>query len=220
MTKYSPWFDMSNIKGYLLSNAVTGLFSFGAYHFWLSRNDKEKHNQLIDVASEDKFKILHKKISTYGVTKNMDYRKSFALGKSTVLSKDGKNDISQLLQYYLKHPCADIVKLNYKGDFEYLFGKPEMPYLSLLNSLVAFHVGVLSQSDDPEEELFKKSRIVSELQNYESLVASMEYNSLFLDSEWKFPQEYKQKILSMHDLYDLCLESTQDKQNCKKLFLK
>ena len=121
-----------------------------------------------------------------------------------------------LLNYYLKESCADAVSLNFRGDFESIFGTEDMPYLYFLNQLLALNIGILSN----EKNILNQTLIFNHLQNYETLISYMNNQWWKPNSEWKFQRNYKSKVISLYQLYDLlCNESTQQEEKCKEYFI-
>ena len=61
--------------------------------------------------------------------------------------------------------------------------------------------------------------VINHLQNYETLISYMNSQWWIPNSDWKFKKDYKTKILSLHQLYNLCYQSTQQEELCKEYFI-
>ena len=132
-----------------------------------------------------------------------------------------ESQYEKLLNYYLTHPCDDVIDLNFKGEGCSAIFSKDCYHLDHVNRLLYYTIGKLStaihKDKDSDEAAKLAGRIESHLYHYKTLAAHIQNNAKTKPCITDCAGTCENKIISLQLLQCLCEDSTLDKVSCKKL---
>lgn len=178
-----------------------------------AHSNERHHNQLLRKAEEPKFINLNKKWEdkTFAMSKNPIETIFTPTSKGTFeklsshLKEENMKNAEELLNYYLKYPCGDIVELNHNGEGYAILGE-DLEYIETINYLLCYVVGTRSFTSHPGNY----SISLGHLTNYKNLCSYLENNSKTAITEGKYHPDFESKILELSDLYQMCMTCVGD----------
>lgn len=229
--------DMNKIYGHLVTVGVTLLIQL-VINKWddntkkehLKKQKKEKEDLKKQKKEEDDCKCsnnlnqqMNKKNDlqryNFWLPKLIDlpHEEAFIKGKEMTLieSKELKN----LLKYYIQSPCADYIKLNYKGDGCDVLFNDDAKEVVFVNNVLHTVLGNHSVSN---HQHIKETSCVNNLLDYETFASYIMKNSKQSNSKQQIggASPYHEKLLTHENIFNLCMTCCNNKEKCEQSFPK
>lgn len=168
--------------------------------------DERRHLQLVEEMNKDKH--MHRYNTWAPRLINMTEHQAIAFGAT--LTENEQKEVHKLLDLYFKHPCMEILKLNFKGDGCESVFRTSLSNVTFLNNLLYCAIGFKNQNTETlRDYLSNYERLAAIIVKNETLNKPCKYHTLKNSKRLYHPM-----LIDADKLYMLRLKKVGKQQSC------